>query len=109
MGAGKWLARRRYARQDAAPLGARPAIRGQLVTLVGPQDPLGYCMGRLRSQSGRAGLKYAVLAVLLFLTGVGLTRIQPEQRTFTPFVRLRTIDGMFMTFVQAPFDKRTEC
>jgi hypothetical protein len=54
-------------------------------------------------------MKYLVLAVILFLVGVGLTQIEREDRLFTPVVRLRTTDGLFITLIQKASPKQNAC
>jgi len=54
-------------------------------------------------------MKYLALAVILFLIGIGFTQIEREDYLFTPVVRLRTTDGLFMTFVQDASPKRSAC
>ena len=54
-------------------------------------------------------MKYLVLAVILFLIGVGLTQMEREDRIFTPVVRLRTTDGLFVTLIQDANPKRNAC
>ena len=54
-------------------------------------------------------MRYIVLATLLFFVGVGLTQIERHEVSFTPLVRLRTTDGMFVTVIQPPSTKRATC
>ena len=55
-------------------------------------------------------MKYAALALVLLLAGLGLMHVErAEPERFTPLVRLRTADGMFITFVQPGSFRRSEC
>ena len=44
-------------------------------------------------------MKYVALAVVMLLAGLGLMHIEREPRLFTPLVRVRTTDGLFITYV----------
>ena len=44
-------------------------------------------------------MKYVVLALLMLAAGLGLMHIEREPQFFTPLVRVRTTDGLFMTYV----------
>jgi hypothetical protein len=54
-------------------------------------------------------VKYATLALLLLLAGLGVMHVEREPERFTPLVRLRTVEGMFITFVQPGSYPRREC
>jgi hypothetical protein len=54
-------------------------------------------------------VRYFALSLLLFVAGVALSQIDHDQEQFTPLVRLRTTEGMFITFVQPGTFPRREC
>jgi hypothetical protein len=54
-------------------------------------------------------MKYFTLAAVLFLIGIGVTQLDREDQIFTPVVRLRTMDGLFITLVQKSSPKRNAC
>lgn len=54
-------------------------------------------------------MKYLVLATVLFLVGVGLTQIERPHQSFSPLVRVRTENGLFMTLVQKQVPGKTLC
>jgi hypothetical protein len=54
-------------------------------------------------------MKYVVLAVLLFAAGVSLIFVERAEQHFTPIVRMRTDNGLYMTFLQDSLDKRVAC
>ena len=54
-------------------------------------------------------MRYAVLAAILFAAGVSLTFIDRTVQHFTPIVRMRTDNGLYMTFLQDSLDKRVAC
>jgi hypothetical protein len=54
-------------------------------------------------------MKHAALAALLFVLGVSLTLFARRNEEFTPIVRMRTDNGLYMTFMQNAFDKRYMC
>jgi hypothetical protein len=54
-------------------------------------------------------VKYVLLATLLFLAGITLAYVERQEQSFTPIVRLRSYDGLYMTLVQAQTSKRRAC
>lgn len=54
-------------------------------------------------------MRYAVLAVILFALGTSLIWLDPGQKHFTPIVRMRTDNGLYMTFLQNSVEKRVLC
>jgi hypothetical protein len=54
-------------------------------------------------------MRYFVFSLLMFAAGFALTQVDREPQAFTPVVRVRTTDGLFMTFVQRGVFKRTSC
>jgi len=54
-------------------------------------------------------MKYFAGALLMFVAGLWVTHMEGTHVTLTPIVRLRTIDGMFITFVQPGRFKSGEC
>jgi hypothetical protein len=54
-------------------------------------------------------MKYAVLAVLLFIGGVTLAFVERQDQTFTPIVRVRSADGLYITLVQPRTSRRSAC
>jgi hypothetical protein len=54
-------------------------------------------------------MRYLVLAALMFVAGLALTRLEREPQTFTPVVRVRTENGLFITLLQRAVQKRSVC
>jgi hypothetical protein len=54
-------------------------------------------------------MRYFVFSLLMFAAGVALTQADREPQAFTPVVRVRTTDGLFVTFVQRGVFKRSSC
>jgi hypothetical protein len=54
-------------------------------------------------------MRYFVFSLLMFAAGVALTQVDREPHAFTPVVRVRTTDGLFITFVQRGVFKRSSC
>jgi len=54
-------------------------------------------------------VKYLVLAALLFIAGIGVTQLERETVPFTPVVRVRTVEGLFLTLVQPGTPSRSAC
>jgi hypothetical protein len=54
-------------------------------------------------------MRYAVLAAVLFVAGVSLVFVDRAEQHFTPIVRMRTDNGLYMTFLQDSMDKRVAC
>lgn len=54
-------------------------------------------------------MRYICLALAMFVAGVGVTQLESERDGFTPVVRLRTVDGMFLTFVHPGTVRAVEC
>ena len=54
-------------------------------------------------------MKYVALATLLFVLGIGALWIDRSPNEFTPVVRVRTDNGLFMTLIQSSSDKRNRC
>jgi hypothetical protein len=54
-------------------------------------------------------MRYAVIAAILFIIGFGLTLIERPGVRFTPIVRVRTGNGLYMTFLQNSLEKRHLC
>jgi hypothetical protein len=53
-------------------------------------------------------MRYAILAGLLFLVGIGITQLKGDE-PYVPTVRVRTESGLFMTVVQSATRKRSAC
>jgi hypothetical protein len=54
-------------------------------------------------------MRHAILATLMLATGLSLPLIQHEPQTFTPIVRVRSTEGLYITLVQSRADKRGAC
>ena len=54
-------------------------------------------------------MRYFVLSLVLLITGVVVTQLERETQDFTPVVRVRTHDGLFLTFVQQGFARQADC
>jgi hypothetical protein len=54
-------------------------------------------------------MRYLVLAGLLFVLGIAITKIEREEAHFTPVVRVRTADGLFFTVVQPGTSSKNSC
>jgi hypothetical protein len=54
-------------------------------------------------------MKYAILAILLFIGGITLAYVERQDQAFTPIVRVRSAEGLFITLVQPPTSRRSSC
>ena len=54
-------------------------------------------------------MRYVVLAGLMFLLGGLLMTFEGDSTSFTPVVRVRSTDGLYMTLVQPRTSKRSAC
>jgi hypothetical protein len=54
-------------------------------------------------------MRYFVFSLLMFAAGVALTQVDREPQAFTPLVRVRTTDGLFITFLQRGGFNRSSC
>jgi len=54
-------------------------------------------------------MRYFVFSLLMFAAGVALTQVDREPHAFTPVVRVRTTDGLFITFVRRGVFNRSSC
>ena len=54
-------------------------------------------------------MRYFVLSVVMLAGAVGVMQLEPIHPDFTPVVRVRTTDGLFLTFVQSGAMKRGQC
>jgi hypothetical protein len=54
-------------------------------------------------------MRYFVFSLLMFVAGVALTHVERDPQQLTPVVRLRTTDGLFVTFVQRRTLQRSVC
>lgn len=54
-------------------------------------------------------MKYFLLALLMLAAGIAVTQVEREPQDFTPVVRVRTTDGLFLTFVQNGMVKPGRC
>src|SRR5215471_1224971 len=54
-------------------------------------------------------MRYFVLALLMFVAGAALTRLERETVEFRPLARMRTTTGLFVTLVMRQPVKRSVC
>ena len=54
-------------------------------------------------------MRYVILALLLFAAAMILAQVERESLAFTPILRVRSIDGMYITLVQSRTARRTAC
>ena len=54
-------------------------------------------------------MKYVLLAALLLIVGIALTRLDRDEQAYTPVVRVRTDSGLFVTIVQAVTPEKAAC
>jgi hypothetical protein len=54
-------------------------------------------------------MRYVLLALLLFAVGVTVAMLERDTQAFTPIVRVRSIDGLYITLVQPRTAKRSAC
>jgi hypothetical protein len=54
-------------------------------------------------------MKYAILAALLFVGGITLAYVEKKDETFIPIVRVRSIEGLYITLVQPRMARRSYC
>lgn len=54
-------------------------------------------------------MKYVFLAALLFIAGLALTQVPRKSYNFTPLVRVRTTNGLFITLVQKQISSHERC
>src|SRR3954470_12287894 len=51
-------------------------------------------------------MRYFVFALFMFAAGVALTHVERDPQALTPIVRVRTSEGLFVTYVQrAPLER----
>jgi hypothetical protein len=54
-------------------------------------------------------MKYLILSILLFVAGVTLAFVERQEQIFTPIVRVRSADGLYITLVQPRTLRRSAC
>jgi hypothetical protein len=54
-------------------------------------------------------VRYLVLASLLFVMGLAITKLRNDPDIYTPVVRVRTDNGFFMTLIQREATEKSAC